>query len=234
MRGRGPRLLLWLALLPAPAAVGEVDGSLGASNDNVFRGLTLSDGQASLFADAHVLANQWFLGLSAESVRHDPDPSAGAQVIAYGGYLQPLGDSWSAAVELRHYDYPGNSQRSRYDYDELSTTVSWQQRLTLAVIASPDTYAVAGYERYGRGAAFAFELSAQQPLRYAVSAEAGVGYYDLQQEVGAGYAYWDAGLSRQWRAWQLAVRYVGTDATAHRLFGTQAGDRVVASLQWFF
>jgi uncharacterized protein (TIGR02001 family) len=215
-------------------AVGDVDGSLGASNDNVFRGLSQSDGQASLFADAHLLADQWFLGLSAESIRHTPDPSAGAEVIAYGGYLQPLGDSWSAAVALRHYDYPGNSRRSRYDYDELSATVSWQQRLTLAMIASPDTHVAANYERYGRGAAFAAELSAEQPLRYALSAEAGVGYYDLQSEVGAGYAYWDAGLTRQWPAWQLAVRYVGADATARHLFGPEAGDRVVASVQWFF
>ena len=215
-------------------AVGGVDGTLGASSDNVFRGLSQSDGQASLFADAHLSADPWFLGLSAESIRHRPDPSAGAELIAYGGYQLPLADSWSAVVELRHYDYPGNSQRSRYDYDELSAAVSWQQRLTLAVIASPDTYAAARYERYGSGAAFAAELSAEQPLPHALSAEAGVGYYDLQQEVGAGYAYWDLGLSRQWSSWELALRYVGTDAIARHLFGAEAGDRIIASLQWFF
>jgi len=71
-------------------------------------------------------------------------------------------------------------------------------------------------------------------LPYGFSLDAGIGFYDLHQEVGAGYAYWSAGVAKQWRYWQLTVRYIGTNAEARAVFGTLAVDRVVASAAWLF
>ena len=64
--------------------------------------------------------------------------------------------------------------------------------------------------------------------------DGGVGYYDLRSQVGFGYAYWSAGVGKQWRNWQVAVRYIGTDAQARHLFQTLAGNRVVGSVAWLF
>jgi uncharacterized protein (TIGR02001 family) len=231
------RSLLLIALLPtAIARAADFDGSLGASTDNVFRGLTQSQGQASVQANGYLTDTHWFGGLTSESVKRARSLPTGVELIGYLGYQQLLSDTWNGALTLRHYDYPGNRYRGRYDYDELSASVSWRQQLVLSVIASPDTYGAAygPYGRYGRGAAFAAELGGHEPLPYGLSADLGLGYYDLQQQVGAGYAYWSAGLGKQWRAWELRLDYIGTDAEARRLFRSLAGDRLVASVAWFF
>jgi uncharacterized protein (TIGR02001 family) len=223
-----------LAVLVMHAGRGaDFQGSLGASSDNVFRGVSLSDQQPSLFADVHASGTQWFGGVAADSVRLSPHERTSAQVIGYLGYQYPLEDGFRSAWSVRHYDYV-SAFRNRYDYDELDATLSWQDRLFAHLIASPDTYEVGEYRRHGRGAAFAAELSGRQPLPYGLAAQLGVGYYDVRQEVGAGYAYWSAALSKQWDQWSFTVSYIGTDGTAQRLFGTLADQRVVGSVVWTF
>jgi uncharacterized protein (TIGR02001 family) len=228
------RLWLWMSVLPfGTGSAADLEGSLSVSSDNVFRGLTQSQGEASVQADGYAAATHWFGGVSAESVKRLSYESTGAEVIGYFGYRQLLSEDWGVELSARHYDYPGNTYRSRYVYDELSAALNWRQQVLFELIASPDTYA-ADYQRYGRGSAFAAQLSAHQPLPRGLSADVGGGVYALQQQIGASYAYWSAGVGEQWRTWQFTVRYIGTDAEARHLFGPLAGDRVVASLAWFF
>lgn len=223
-----------LALLGMSAARGaDFQGALGASSDNVFRGLSLSDEQPSLLADVHATGTQWFGGLAADSVRLGRRRRTSAQLIGYLGYQYQWGQDLRSAWSVRHYDYV-STFRNRYDYDEIDATLSWRDRLSAHLIGSPDTYEVSEYGRYGRGAAFAAELSGREPLPYALAAQLGVGYYDLRQEVGAGYVYWSAALSKQWDAWTFTVSYIGTDASARRLFGSEADQRLVASAVWSF
>ncbi len=233
-RRTGCYAALFAALSASIACAGDIGGALGASNDNVFRGLSQSEGQASVQADAYAAGTSWIGGLSAETVKRLREQGTGVELIPYLAYQRVLSADWSGAVSVRHYDYPGNPYRSRYDYDELSASLKWRERVLLQLIGSPDTYAVTDYHRYGRGAAFAVELTARQPLPHGLSADLGIGYYDLQPEIAASYAYWSAGLARRWDAYELALRYVGTDATARHLFGALAGDRLVASLLWSF
>jgi uncharacterized protein (TIGR02001 family) len=231
----GCGLALWTCLLPAARAA-DLQGSLGASTDNVYRGLTQSQGNAAIEADALASATHWFGGVVGESVKRERRESTSLELIGYVGYQQPLLGDWSTTLSAHHYEYSANRLSARYNYDELSLALSWREQVQLTLIASPDTYAVATQEdyRYGRGLAFAAEIGAHQPLPFGAAAEVGIGYYDLRQQIGAGYTYWSAGISRQWYAWQLSVRYIGTDGHARRLFGDQAGDRVVGAVSWFF
>ena len=215
------------------ARAADVLGALGVSSDNVFRGLSLSDEQPSLLADVHAAGSQWFGGVAADTIRLGRRERTSAQLIGYLGYQYPWGPDLRSAWSVRHYDYV-SSLRNRYDYDEVDATLSWQDRLIARLIASPDTYEVSEYRRYGRGAAFAAELSGREPLPYALTAQLGVGYYDLRQEIGTGYVYWSAALSRQWDAWTFTVSYIGTQASARRLFGAEANPRLVASAVWSF
>jgi len=208
-------------------------GSLGLASDDVFRGVTQSDGQPSPQGDLHAIVGPWYAGVSAEDVRRD-DERAGAELIGYLGLQQPLGDDWTGRATLRHYDYPGNRYRSRYDYDELGLSLSWRERIVVTVIASPDTYFRDYLGNYGSGKAFCYELVGRQPLPAAFAAVAGVGYYDLRQQIGTGYAYWSAGVERRWRSCAFDLRYVGTDATAREHFQDDAGNRVVLSAFWLF
>ena len=225
-------LLIWSLLYAGLGRAIDIEDSLGVSSDNVFRGLTRSQGEASVQADAYLSATHWFGGLAAESVKRRGDRTTGAEVIGYLGYQQLLSENWSGALNVRHYDYPGNRLRSLYHYDELSATISWRQQLLLELVASPDTFASNGYD-YGRASAYAAELTGRQPLPYGLSLDAGIGAYDLRA-IHTGYVYWSAGVGKQWRSWQLSVRYIGTNSEAGHLFGNLAGDRVVASATWFF
>jgi uncharacterized protein (TIGR02001 family) len=225
--------VLLLSLGPVTHAQG-LGGSLGVATDDVFRGVSQNNGQISPQADLHTLVGQWYLGVAAQEVTRPKSKRAGGELIAYAGYQQRLDQDWTARVTLRHYDYPGNSLRSLYDYDELGLSVGWRERLILTAIASPDTYYRDYQGNYGSGAAFCYELQARQPLPYGVSAVAGLGYYDLRRQVGSGYAYWSAGLQDRWRSWAFDLRYVGTDDTARKHFKDDAGDRLVLSAFWLF
>jgi hypothetical protein len=61
-----------------------------------------------------------------------------------------------------------------------------------------------------------------------------MGYYDLDRQIGTGYAYWSGGISKQWHSLNFDARYIGTDETAKRRFGDFAENRVVLSLLWLF
>lgn len=219
-------------LLGLPDSVG-LGGSLGLASDDVFRGVTQSEGQISPQGDLHATVGPWFGGISAEGVRRD-DARAGAELIGYLGLQQPLGEDWTGRLTLHHYDYPGNQFRSLYNYDELGLSLAWRERIVATVIVSPDTYSRDYLGNYGSGKAFCYELVGRQPLPAGLAAVAGLGYYDLRRQIGTGYAYWSAGVERRWRSWALDLRYVGTDATARQRFEDDAGNRVVLSAFWLF
>ena len=228
---------MWLAVLLSLASFAHaqsVGGSLGAATDDLFRGLSENDGQLSPQADLHVLLGPWYGGASAQEVRRSVQKGAGAEVIAYAGLQHRFDEEWTGRVTLRHYDYPGNSLRTQYDYDEVAVSVGWRERLVLTAIASPDTYSRDYQGNYGSGAAYCYELVARQPLPLGLSGVAGLGYYDLRRQIGTGYAYWSAGLERRWGRWAFDLRYVGTDTTARQHFEDDAGDRVVLSALWLF
>jgi uncharacterized protein (TIGR02001 family) len=225
-------LAVWSLAAVANAQV--PGGSLGLATDDVFRGLSQNAGRLSPQGDMHALLGSWYAGLSAQEVRRGLEQGPGAEVIAYAGLVHRFGEDFSARAVLRHYDYPGNALRTRYDYDEFGATLGWRERLMLSAIASPDTYSADYRGNYGSGAAYCFELAARQPLPRDVAALAGVGYYDLRRQIGTGYAYWSAGFAGRWGPWAVDLRYVGTDSRARDHFEDLAGDRLVLSAFWLF
>jgi uncharacterized protein (TIGR02001 family) len=231
-------LMPWLLFAAAQATLCRADGlggSLGIASDQVLRGLTESDHQLSWQGDLHYGQDGWYGGVTAYGVRRGLDRSASAGLNLYAGYERQFSEDWRAGVRLRHYDYPGYARRNDYDYDEVSLTLDWRDRLTASVAASPDVYA-ADYEgNYGRGGAFTYELGGRQPLPWwGLIVNAGAGYYDLQHQVDTGYLYWSAGLSRQWRSLQLDARYVGTSQEAREHFRDLAENRLLFSVLWLF
>lgn len=219
----------------APAAFGAAwGGSLGASSDYVFRGVTQSDGEPSVQADAHYYAPAgWFAGLWAASVKRGPDHLT-AELNAYLGWSAPIAGPWNATLAAVHYDYPWNRPRQHYNYDELVGTLAYSDRAFLTVAASPDTAFEDGYGGARRGAAYSGDLAFHAPLRGALSANGGIGYYDVRRQLGAGYAYWSLGLGYDLGAVQLQVSYVGTSAVARTLFDDDAGQRWNAGALWHF
>jgi uncharacterized protein (TIGR02001 family) len=232
-----PEHRTWYAALLLLVSVCRADGlggDVGVASDEVFRGVSQSDHQLSPQLDLHYSYSGWYAGVTVIDVRRGPYDSVGAGLIAYLGYQYRISDDWSASLAARHYDYPGDQFRKYYDYEEGAVSLSWRELIIATVMASPDVYFSDFQGRSGRGAAYTYEIGGRLPLVQGFCANAGGGYYNLDREIGIGYAYWSAGISKQWRSVNFDLRYVGTDETARRRFEQFAENRLVLSALYLF
>lgn len=220
----------------APAARAEFGGSLVATTDYVYRGISQTRGKPAFQADVHYrTAGVWTFGAWTSTMDEHPGPGASLELDLYLSRNWALHPDWDAQATLTHYAYPDDDRAARYDYNEITASLIYQSRLAATVAWSPD----ASRYSYGRLAqdktAISYELSALQPLFHELSATAGAGYYDLSELNDAGYWFWNAGLSWSAGGAQLAVSYIDTDEAAVRSFGwEQAGSRWTGTVLWRF
>jgi uncharacterized protein (TIGR02001 family) len=225
-------------LLPAPALQAQQagwGGSVAVVSDYVYRGLTLSDNLSALQGDLHYYtADGWFAGAWITSVKRNPYVSTSAELDAYLGHAWSGSTPWSARLFAVHHDYPWDDPR-HYNYDELSGSLAYADRAALTVSFLPD----ASFDGPGRSlsgrAALSYDLALHQPLWRALSANAGVGYYDLRWAVDSGYVYWNAGLGYAWGPLQLDLSWIGTDQSARELYYPSTPvNRLVGTVLWRF
>jgi uncharacterized protein (TIGR02001 family) len=211
-------------------------GSLAVTSDYVYRGVTQTYGRPAVQADLHYAATAgWSVGLWGSTIELNRWDGRTVELDAYAGYRWQLSDDWSAKTSVVHYDYPWNGSRVRYDYNELVGSIGFRNRAFLTVAWSFDAsrYSTRGYVTDGNSIAYDAALSL--PLRYSLTANFGLGYYDLRRLIDTGYAYWNIGLGFDRFPWRLDVSYIGTHASAVDLFyGRVAGDRLAASALWRF
>jgi uncharacterized protein (TIGR02001 family) len=211
-------------------------GSVAVTTDYIYRGISQSGeqpaGQAGLQFQS---ASGWNAGIWGSSVDFGSNGGGSAyEVDLHAGYAWSLNPSWSAQANMVHYAYLRDDD-SRYDYDELSASISFQQRVTASVAWSWNTS-----RRSLRGAAWerqalAYELALLQPLHPHWSLSAGVGYYDLQDLFDTGYWFWSTGITFNWQGMQVDLLHIDTDSTARRLFGPdKTRGRWTAALSWRF
>ncbi|MDB5973051.1 MAG: hypothetical protein JWQ90_5501 [Hydrocarboniphaga sp.] len=237
----GPRrrtgLFAMLALAASPCALADNwGGAIGVSTDNVVRGLTASDGKPSLQIDAHYSADaRWFAGAGAATLDLGADRGTSSQLSAYLGYGWTLPANWGGWLSLNHYDYPMDTPRSLYNYDELSGTLAWSNRVFVSIAWSPDKGAPTRDGPISGENALSYDLVVHQPLLGSLSGNAGIGYHQLQGFSGDAYTYWNAGLSYALGSLQVELSFIGTDHQAKALFyGDTAEDRWVGTVLWHF
>jgi|SRR5580704_5737578 uncharacterized protein (TIGR02001 family) len=224
-----------LLLLVSVCRADGLGGDVGVASDEVFRGLSQSDHEWSPQVDLHYSQSGWYAGLTALNVRRLPYYTEGAGLIGYLGYQYRLSDDWAASFAARHYDYLGyGSRHDDYVYDEGAVSLSWRELIVATVIAAPNVWFADFEGHHGRGAAYTYELGGRLPLAQGFCVNAGIGYYNLDKQIGTGYAYGSAGLSKQWRSVNFDLRYVGTDETAKRRFEQFAENRLVFSVLYLF
>ncbi len=237
-RGLLRRLVPAALVAAAPSLHAEGwGGSVGVSSDYVYRGLTQSDNQPAGQLDLHYNApSGWFAGLWTSSVKRSPYDSTSAEFDPYLGYQWRLAQAWSARLEAVHHDYPWNNPGRHYNYEELSGTLAYTDRVFATVAFSPDTSVETRREGQVSGrAALSYDLALHQPLLQGFSADAGLGYYDLRWAVDQGYVYWNAGLGWDRGRLHLALSWIDTDNTARHLFYDDvAVRRLVAGALWRF
>jgi uncharacterized protein (TIGR02001 family) len=231
-------ILMHGMLLPAlPAAAQDSldrwGGSLGFTTDYIHRGISQTGGAPAFQGGFQYQSPAgWTAGVWGSSVDFAAPARIQYELDLHVSYAWALDSDWTAQIGAVHYYYPDKGWAD-YDYDELSATLAFQQRVTATVAWSPNA------ARYGNNRfvqdepAIAYELALLEPLGPHWSLCVGVGHYDLRDLLGDGYWFWNAGVAFKWQELQFDFMHINTDSTAYRMFG-HGGSQWTAALSWRF
>ena len=253
--------LALLSLVRAPIArcdsdPGPLGGTLAATSDYIYRGVSQSEGQGALQGDLHLsLASGTFAGVWASSRDRSLQPDASAEVQVYLGQRFAGGSSWSANVSGRADLFVGGEANHLNDYEEISAALTWLDRCTLSLTAIPNAvrysfaqyeyqgYPIGYYQRY-RSGAWDADGSVQWLLREGVLGgglyvTAAAGYYyasrpDNAPVAAVGYLYGNAGLALERGRWRIDLGYFDAQSRAAQLFPYPVAKRLAATLSWQF
>ena len=217
-------------------AVNVVTGSLGATSDFVFRGLSLTRGKPAAQASLDVeFPKEFYVGAFVATADPNPGPSPPVELDAWAGRYWRVSETFSADVRLSQYTYPDDPRRVSYNRSEVTGTVGWKNQLFVAAIYSPNTQAVGSSPGYQEGNAWAVELSGRKPLNDRWALSAGFGHYDLHDVYGMSYNYWNATVTATLAPFELQLAYLGVDGEAEDHFTTRStGDRIAFTALWRF
>jgi len=217
------------------AAELQVGGSLTATSDYVFRGISQNRGDPALQGDVHLQSSRgWTVGLWASQVSLLRD-SHSAELDAYASWRWPLAQQFGLEAGAVYYAYPDDPRPAPYDYLELMARLTWQDLLTLGVAVAPEV----NLFRFGYGLVrdqltMTTELTAQGAIGRGWSVNAGIGYYDAP-DLDMSYAYGSAGLALDWKQLRAELSYIEVqDASDRPYLSGLAGGPWVATLSWRF
>ena len=245
-------LLLLISFMAAPAAsagiaLDDFGGSLGLTSDDIFHGISQTCGDPAAQGDVHYrssggeAAAEAFAGVWGSAGLGQSACGKARELNAYAGYSVAAGPDSSVALTYTHYAYPGGTYTIepvagyRYDYDALEAQWAWQDQVYATVAWTPDALRFVHYTPARDRTAMSYGLQLHHPLVAGFTLSAGLGYDQVADPSGAGYAFWNAGIGYALGAVQLQAGYFGTANRAVRVFGSYvAGDRASVSAVWRF
>lgn len=199
-------VLLGAASPMSPARAADVTGYGVLTSDYVFRGVSYSDGHASVQAGADVaLESGLYLGAWASSVDIGGGPARQRdwQLNYYLGYSQELGSDWSIGVNAVFYTFPNTVGETDYDFLEYSIVANFDDRAWIEYSHCPDLFH-SGTRTHN------LDLYAEWPLPAQLMLGGGAGYYDVSELTGSSYTYWQLGVTRAFGPIDIDLRYHGT------------------------
>jgi len=219
----GPALLA----LPASPAWGEGSwsASIGVTSDYVFRGVSQTyDSAAVQLGGSYQSPIGWFVGVWGSNVDPYPHAAASTEVDVFAGITRPLGSDLSARLAYTHYAYLDDPRPAHYDYDELSISLGYLDRLAATVSFVPDISSYSALRFAHRKQLAAFELTSRWPVWHSISFTAGAGYYDLQRMFGVSYWAANAGLSYVYRKLDIELAHYFAQDSVRRLYEEQSAN----------
>lgn len=227
------------ALASTSAALAqEWGGSLVATSNYIFQGLSRSDHDVALQGDLHWRgARGEFLGAWASTADSATDGSAGLEVNLYAGRAWALSPRWTASANYARYWYPdAPSHAPNHDHDQWLASLSFEDRATVALGYAPNVVLYSYWaNRLRKGREWSYEASFHQRLWREVALTTGVGYYDLSDLFRGSYWAWNGGLTLVRPHLQLTVARFSAQAVAHRVFGPKTADgRWAFTAAWRF
>jgi uncharacterized protein (TIGR02001 family) len=231
----GAVLLLSLPCLLC-AADGAWSASIAGTTDYVYRGVSQAYDSGALQLGVNYQNPQgWFLGSWSSNVAPYPFGTSAIELDLYTGMHRALSDDFNAALTYTHYQYLDDSRPARYNYDELSASVSYLDKLVATFSYQPDS---TSYSELGFAAhrpSLAYELAGRWPLPRGFALTAGAGYYDLHRLFGVRYWAANAGAQFTYRRITIDLSHFFVDPTVERLYedADANGDWVLTALFHF-
>ncbi len=228
---------LLLSLLTAGAcSAGSLGGSITATSDYVYRGVSQTRNEAALQLDVHFQASDhWVMGAWASPVQPLPEKHA-TELNLYTQWHQQLAGGVSASFGATYYSILDDPRAVPYNYLELSTDMNWRDRLVLTATLAPDT------TLFSRATGpvtdqqtYSLELTGNQRLPGKLLLQAGLGYFAAIDLHDSGYAYGSGSLGRQFGRLNTILSYFWVQDVQHRSYMRgPAGDPWVLTAVWTF
>jgi uncharacterized protein (TIGR02001 family) len=213
-----------------------VAGSIAATSDYVYRGVSLSYGRVAYQGGVHAqLPGQWQVGVWGSTIEVPTATSTPFEATAFLAHTWMFAQDWSVRAGAIHYAYFRLPTQLDYDYDEVFTAVSYQSRLLLGLSWMPRVPRYQPGQPALHAATTAVDATWAQPLLLDWSATIGLGYYDLSALYDTGYAYWHVGLTGPVGPFELDLLHINSDSDARYIYGElRTGPRWSATLRWRF
>jgi uncharacterized protein (TIGR02001 family) len=207
----------------AQDTVSDLNGYVTLSSGNWKHGLAQSDGASlqlgidyqhhtGFFAYARVMNVDY--PQSYEEQRRDVEGSA------YVGYHDRRGH-WSWTASIGRYVYP---ETDGYDYDEVSASVGFRDRVFYTASYSDDYYV-------RQSSALNQELSVAFPLPGDFEIGGAVGYFDISAG-GPEITHWQVGVSKLVGRMALDLRYYDGNYGWRNYLGDPTAEHVVLSVSY--
>jgi uncharacterized protein (TIGR02001 family) len=211
-------------------------GSVGATSDFVYRGLSLTRGKPAAQASLDVeFPYEFYVGGFLATADPNPGPSPHVEFDVWAGRYWRVGDDLSFDLRLSQYMYPDDPRRVNYNRSEVTATMGFRNRFFVAAIYSPNTQAISSAPGYKNDGAWALEISGRHGFSDRLAVAGGVGHYGLDGVYGGSFNYWNVTLIASLKPFELQLAYLGVDQGAADHFIEEAvGDRVAFTALWRF
>lgn len=209
-------------------------GSLAATSDYVFRGVSQTDEDPAIQGSVDVgHSSGLYAGVWASNVDFDAPDGIDMEVNLYAGWVFGLVDDAELDLYWIRYIYPGANPGYGINYDEYVAALSLLDYYTVTVAWAND------YLRADEDALY-FHLGAEFPLPVAeLNLKLGFGYNDISKAAGSDYRDFQAGINRSWGTFTADLSYFDTSGYNSEVEdflgpGKWADGRVVLTLSMEF
>src|SRR5881394_4120113 len=142
-----------------------VTGSVGATSDFVFRGLSLTRGKPAAQASLDLeFPREFYVGAFIATADPRSGQGPNAEMDCWAGKYWRLSEDFSGDLRLSQYTYPNDPRRVSYNRTELTGTLGFRNHLFVAAIYSPNTKALGSSAGYAEGNVWAVEVSGRHTL----------------------------------------------------------------------
>lgn len=225
------------AAAPAPPAAPAPDWvvayNAGVQTDYIFRGLSQTNSNPSVFAGIDATyKGVFYLGAWTSNVNFKTlagDTSTSEEVDLYGGW-RPSTDGYNFDFGVQYYGYLDQPSRSKVDYTEIYAKVS----KTYGAFTPGAAIYYSNQYSYHSGKGYYAELNGSFTLDPEWTMSGAVGHAEYSDLVSAAsYNTWNVGLTWAFMPHLgVDVRYYDTDA--HKFYGDAGKGRMVAALKATF